>query len=94
MTPYLICSGNGEIECNLPTLFVFSVPVFLHQHSCGWNSLPNYPSQYGNNHNCQMRIVAPDGYILMFTYLLFDLEYQSTCTFDSFKIYDTTFADG
>lgn len=55
---------------------------------------PNYPNQYGNYHDCWMRIVVPEGYILTFTYLLFDLEIESSCRYDSFKIYDTDSADG
>ncbi|XP_063612070.1 blastula protease 10-like [Penaeus indicus] len=55
---------------------------------------PNYPNQYDNYHDCQMRIVVPEGYIIMFTYLLFQLEYQHDCLYDSFQIYDTIFVDG
>ncbi|XP_047482984.1 blastula protease 10-like [Penaeus chinensis] len=55
---------------------------------------PNYPNPYDNYHDCQMRIVVPEGYIIKFTYLLFELEYENTCSYDSFQIYDTIFADG
>ncbi|XP_042869227.1 protein SpAN-like [Penaeus japonicus] len=50
---------------------------------------PNYPDKYDNDLDCLMQITVPVGHVIRFTYLLFDLESESTCDYDKFEIYDS-----
>lgn len=51
---------------------------------------PGFPDNYTNNLDLTTTITAPDGFIITFVYLLFNLEPEPpACDFDYLLIYDT-----
>lgn len=40
---------------------------------------PNFPSNYGNNENCEWNLRGPTGHFLTLTFLTFNLESSSSC---------------
>ena len=46
----------------------------------------NHPREYENHMDCQYLIQAPSGQIILLTFQNFNLEFQSTCTYDSLQV--------
>ncbi|XP_052697133.1 cubilin-like isoform X2 [Crassostrea angulata] len=45
----------------------------------GMIASPNFPSNYGNNENCEWNLRGPTGHFLTLTFLTFNLESSSSC---------------
>lgn len=61
--------------------------------STGNISSPNYPNAYAGERNCEYDISAPQGKVIAFTVLDFDIETHSICEFDNLQIFDGFQAD-
>ena len=49
---------------------------------------PNYPSYYPSRTDCTSTVVALSGEVVEVTFSHFDVEYQSSCTYDYVSLYD------
>ena len=56
-------------------------------------SSANFPSSYENDIETTHSIYVPSGALLSLRFIKFDLEYQSSCKWDSLKIVDTSGKD-
>jgi len=49
---------------------------------------PGYPDDYPGNANCTWTIRAPESYLILLHFNIFQLEYDSYCNKDYLEIYD------
>ncbi|XP_071965279.1 protein SpAN-like [Antedon mediterranea] len=47
---------------------------------------PNYPSDYDNHHECEWTITVPDNHLVVIRFDDFELETQSSCSYDYLAI--------
>jgi len=48
----------------------------------------NYPCRYPNYENCFLELHVPNGYVINFTFIDFEVEYWYDCYYDYFNIWD------
>ena len=74
------------MDCNSPFTEVVTIPGTIISSS-------NYPNNYDNNQDCQIKIAFEEGQRVLLEFIHFDVEYISSCSYDWLEIRDGPSAD-